>query len=77
MSITVRAAWDDDACVWYVEESDLFGVHAEAATLDELRGKLPNVIEDVLSENDPLQLRHDITIELIAYARTQMVAGAA
>jgi predicted RNase H-like HicB family nuclease len=42
--VVVRAKYDDDAKVWYVEHSDLFGVHAEGTTFDELCGKLPNVV---------------------------------
>ena len=39
--VVIRAKYDDDAKVWYVEHSDLSGVHAEGATFDELCGKLP------------------------------------
>jgi predicted RNase H-like HicB family nuclease len=70
----VRAAWDDAAGVWFVEESDVFGVNAEAATLEELRNKLPNVIADVLAENDPSRLRHDLTVEIIARSQTRIPA---
>jgi len=68
--IKVQAAWDDEAKVWFVEQSDVFGVNAEAATLQELRDKLPNVIADVLADNEPARLRHDLTVELIARSHT-------
>jgi predicted RNase H-like HicB family nuclease len=73
-TIRIRAAWDDEAGVWFVEESDIFGVNAEAATLEELRDKLPNVIADVLTENDPSRLRHDLTVEIIARSQTRIPA---
>jgi hypothetical protein len=40
--IVVRAAYDPDAKVWWVEDSaPLNGLNIEAATIDELRDKLP------------------------------------
>ena len=72
-TIRIRAAWDDEAGVWFVEESDVFGVNAEAA-MEELRDKLPNVIADVLADNDPSRLRHDLTVEIIARFQTRIPA---
>ena len=74
--IVVRAAWDDEARVWYVEDSDVFGVNAEAPTLEALRDKLPDVISDVLADNDPARLRDDIAVEIIAHAHTRVMATA-
>ena len=37
--VVIRAKYDDDAKVWYVEHSDLSGVHAEGNTFDELCSK--------------------------------------
>jgi hypothetical protein len=48
MTITVRAAWDADAEVWYVEHSNLPGLHIEADTLQDFCGKLPGAIADLL-----------------------------
>ena len=36
----VRAEWDDEAGVWYVSDSDLPGLVAEAETVDALREKV-------------------------------------
>jgi predicted RNase H-like HicB family nuclease len=47
-NLTVKAAWDTEAKVWYIEDSNLPGLHIEAETLDELRNKLPGAIEDLL-----------------------------
>jgi Domain of unknown function (DUF1902) len=46
--ITVKAAWDAEAKVWYTQDSTLPGLNLEAETLDELRNKLPGAIEDLL-----------------------------
>jgi predicted RNase H-like HicB family nuclease len=48
--ILVKAAYDADAAVWFVESCDLEGVNAEAASLEELLQKLPDVILDLLEE---------------------------
>ena len=48
--VIVKAAYDPEAEVWYVEDSDLHGVNAWASTLEELRAKLPAVIRDLLDE---------------------------
>jgi hypothetical protein len=48
MTITVRAAWDPEAEVWYIEHSNLPGLHIEANAPLELYDKLPGAIEDLL-----------------------------
>jgi len=48
MTITVKAAWDPEALVWYIEHSSLPGLHIEAETPLELYEKLPGAIEDLL-----------------------------
>ena len=46
--ITVKAAWDSEAEVWYTESSSLPGLNLEAETIDGLREKLPGAIEDLV-----------------------------
>jgi hypothetical protein len=46
--VHVQAAYDPEAAVWYVEDSDLHGVNAWAPTVDELLRKLPGVVLDLL-----------------------------
>jgi predicted RNase H-like HicB family nuclease len=77
--IVVRVAYDPEAKVWWIESSDLFGLHAEGATLEELRDKLPGMIGDLIEDNEPSLLNHDIAVEIIAHAqiRTQVPAVAA
>jgi predicted RNase H-like HicB family nuclease len=77
--IVVKAAFDHDAGVWYVEHSDLEGVNAEAPTVEGLLAKLPGVIADLLEEGDGgSDDGVDVPIELIAHAstRVRLSAGA-
>jgi predicted RNase H-like HicB family nuclease len=71
--ILVKAAYDADAGVWFVESSDLEGVNAEAPSLEELLQKLPGVILDLLEEEgfDGAE----VPIELVAHARTRVRRG--
>ena len=75
--IVVKAAYDAEARVWFVEDSDLHGLNAEAATLEALVDKLPNVVADLLEANgfDAAGAR-EVPIELIAHARTRVRLGA-
>lgn len=76
--IVVKAAYDPEADVWYVEDSDLPGVNAWAPTVQELRDKLPAIVLDLLEEageagdDDDL----DVPIEIIAHLRTHARRGA-
>jgi hypothetical protein len=49
--IVVKAAYDPEARVWFVEDSDLYGLNAEATTLEDLVEKLPDVVADLLEAN--------------------------
>jgi predicted RNase H-like HicB family nuclease len=46
--LTLTAAWDPEAKVWYIASSDLPGLHLEGATPEELYDQLPEAIEDLL-----------------------------
>ena len=69
-SVTVKAAHDAEAGVWYVEESDLFGLNAEAETLEELVDKLPAVVSDLLEPDDSNDT--EIPIELVVHVSTRV-----
>jgi predicted RNase H-like HicB family nuclease len=72
--ILIRAAFDHDAKVWFVESSDLAGVHAEGATLDELRDKLPAVVQDAIGDGAP---DDDVLIEIVAHTSARIGPRAA
>ena len=64
----VRVAWDDEAKVWYVEDSDIEGLATEADTLEELRRKVPVIIQDLLE--DQADRPDEIELDFIAYVTT-------
>ena len=49
-SFFVRAVWDDEAQV-YVCESDIIGLHIEAATIDEFEAVMRDVATDLVIAN--------------------------
>jgi hypothetical protein len=68
--IVVRTAYDPDAKVWWVEDSDpLYGLNIEAATIDELRDKLPAAVIDLLETKTP---GAEIAIEIIGHMHTRL-----
>lgn len=52
--LEIRAAWDDEARVWYIAESDLPGLAAEGATVEDLRDKLLVLIPELVRLNKHL-----------------------
>lgn len=53
MPFTVTVRHDEAAHIWYVHESDVPGLHAEAATLDELVGVIEALSPDLIAANLP------------------------
>ena len=51
MAWTVNAAWDDEARVWYVQDSNVPGLATGADTFEALIEKLKIVIPELLAEN--------------------------
>lgn len=47
----VHAAWDDDAKVWFVADTDVPGLATEAASLDDLASKLQVMVPEMLELN--------------------------
>lgn len=70
----IRCAWDDDAKVWYVQETDVPGLATEAPTLDALREKVPALIRDLLA--DDADRPEAIEIDLIAHAHHRVPMAA-
>lgn len=46
----VRAVWDEEAQVFY-SESDISGLHIEAATLDEFEAVMSEFAEELIAAN--------------------------
>jgi hypothetical protein len=69
-SITVKAAWDAEAEVWYVEHSDLPGPHIKAETPIALYEMLPGAIEDLLEGSGT----REVSFEFIAPPHVKIAA---
>lgn len=52
MRYFVRAAWDEDARVFYVEDTNVPGLATEASNPAELEAKLTDLIPELLEAND-------------------------
>lgn len=48
----VRVAWDADAKVWYVADSDVPGLAGEAESVEEMIALLQNRVPEMLEENE-------------------------
>lgn len=69
----IRCGWDEEAGVWFVQETDIPGLVTEAPTLDALRSKLPVMVQDLLGD----ETATEIELDLIAYAHDRIRVGAA
>jgi predicted RNase H-like HicB family nuclease len=66
----VKAAHDDEAGVWYVEHSDVEGLHVEGETFEAFRHNVASAVGDLLEGEGG-----EVHIEIIAHASVR--AGAA
>jgi predicted RNase H-like HicB family nuclease len=70
----VRAAWDDEAKVWYVEESDIPGLATESETLEGLRQRIRDIIPDLLE--DQTDRPEAIELDIIAHTHERVSTAA-
>ena len=70
----VRAAWDEEAKVWYVEDSDVPGLATEAATLEGLKQRVREIIPDLLEGETGVP--DELDIEFIAYSHEKVKTAA-
>jgi predicted RNase H-like HicB family nuclease len=75
--IVVRATWDSETEVWTAESPDLPGLVTEASSLDELDAKLPDLIRDLLEEDDDKDGGYEVPVEVIASFSRRIRVGAA
>ena len=68
----VKAAHDDDAGVWYVEHSDVEGLHVEGETFKSFCRNVADAVSD-LAEADGAG---DVHVEIIAHASVRARAAA-
>jgi predicted RNase H-like HicB family nuclease len=57
----VKTTFDEDALVWYVESSDIEGLHVEGTTFEAFRRNVADAAADLLEAGE-------IHIEIIAHA---------
>jgi predicted RNase H-like HicB family nuclease len=53
----VKAAFDDDAGVWFVERSDIEGLHVEGDTFEAFRRNVADAAGDLLFGGDDSDVR--------------------
>jgi hypothetical protein len=72
--IVVKAAYDPEAKVWYVNGGDVPGLAAEADTIEGLVERLPGMIADLIEEGNlgDLSGAGEIPIEIIAHASARV-----
>lgn len=73
---SVTAEWDGDAKVWYVNDSDVPGLVAEAPSVENLLTKLNDLIPELLRENG-VQLTDAVSFSLTARTTTEICRNAA
>lgn len=62
----VKAEWDAEAGVWYVDDTNVPGLCTEAETADELFRKLDVMVPELVALNDGSE-RQSVPFELIAH----------
>jgi predicted RNase H-like HicB family nuclease len=60
----LKAAFDEDAGVWYVETSDIEGLHVEGDTFETFRRNVAEAAADLIEGAGA----EDVHIEIIAHA---------
>jgi hypothetical protein len=70
--IIVRAAFDSETRVWFVEQSDVYGLNLEDPTLEGLVDKIPAAIIDLLEDEGGDYVGKEVPIEIIAHASTRV-----
>lgn len=58
-TLDVHVVWDEEAKVWYVAESNIPGLAAEAATTEDMLSKLRTLIPELVALNRHLLADHD------------------
>lgn len=75
-AIIVEAEWDDEAGVWVATSEDVLGLVTEAETLEQLRGKLLDLVPELIAENGlPGGKDASLPIEIVARQRLSISAA--
>lgn len=81
ISWMVRAEYDPQARVWYVSDSDLPGLAADAETVEALAEKCGRMLPDLLDLNaqlisDPARLKGPHNIHVVAHHERDFAVAA-
>ena len=74
--LLVKAAFDREAAVWYVSDTDVPGLATEAASFDALCEKVLAIAPELLELNG-WQDGREVVIEIIAHATSKVRLAAA
>lgn len=72
--IIIRASWDEEASVWYVEESDIPGLATESDTLEGLSQRIRDIIPDLLEGTQDIP--DELELDIIAHKHERVKTAA-
>jgi hypothetical protein len=78
MNFRIDCRWDDEARVWYVEESNVPGLAAEAPTVEALTALLNVRVPEMLSLNMPHVMRepeHPSSFEVVTHRQHELASA--
>jgi hypothetical protein len=73
----VKASFDEEADVWFVDHTDIPGLATEAPTFEELRGKIEVMASELLEANGLETRPAAVAIEIIAHTTAKLSLTAA
>lgn len=73
-AVHVTLAYDEEARVWYIEDSTLPGLSGEAETVDDLLRRIPAMVVDLVEENgiDDMHGDFEVPLEIATKTRVQI-----
>jgi hypothetical protein len=75
MNLKIECRWDDEARVWYVEESNVPGLAAEAPTVEALDALLDVRVPELLALNMPHLRERPSTFEVVTHRQQELAAA--
>ena len=74
---SVRASFDADAGVWYVDETNVPGLSTEAASFEELCRKIEVMVPELLEANGLETAPASVPVEITAHTISRLTLSAA
>jgi hypothetical protein len=63
--VVVKAAFDSEAGVWFIEHSSFPGLTGEASSFEELAKRVPDMLIDLMEAAGSTEDKSDIPVEII------------